>query len=109
MSSSQGPKRKNGADELTGREKKKQRMNVARTISVQPSSVVRPGSGVVNGTCTSLHPGVYKLMFKQGMVGLPSAIDVEKFAEVCEIRPLDSHNLHTDRRERSRSMPWRRP
>jgi len=58
MSSSQGPKRKNEADELTGREKKKQRMNVARTIPVQPSSVVRPGSGVVNGAYTSLHPGV---------------------------------------------------
>ena len=58
MLSSQGPKRKNGADELTGREKKKQRMNVARTISVQPSSVVRPGSGVVNGACTSLHSEV---------------------------------------------------
>ena len=34
-------------------------------------------------------------MFEQGMVGLPSAIDVEKFAEVCEIRPFEPHNLHT--------------
>jgi len=59
MSSSQGPKRKNGADELTGREKKKQRMNVARTIPVQPYSVVCPRSGVVNGAYISLHPGVW--------------------------------------------------
>ncbi|KXN88226.1 Ribonucleases P/MRP protein subunit POP1 [Leucoagaricus sp. SymC.cos] len=64
MSSSQGAKRKPGADEMTGREKKKQKMNQARTIPVQPSVARESGNGVVNS-----------------MRGLPSAIDVEKFAE----------------------------
>jgi len=27
----------------------------------------------------------FELIYEQGMAGLPSAIDVEKFAEVCEI------------------------
>lgn len=52
MSSSQGVKRKNGRDEMTGREKKKQKMDVARTIPVQSGSVARgSGSGVVSGAC----------------------------------------------------------
>ncbi|KAF9454729.1 POP1-domain-containing protein [Macrolepiota fuliginosa MF-IS2] len=76
MSSNGGVKRKNGGEEVTGREKKKQRMNIARTIPVQSGPVARDSSqGVVNG-----------------MRGLPSAIDVEKFAEAraFEIDAMES-------------------
>ncbi|KAF5360528.1 hypothetical protein D9756_004746 [Leucocoprinus leucothites] len=80
MSSAQGSKRKNGGDEMTGREKKKQKMNVARTIPVQSSVARLSGSGVVSGMCTTLDE-ISKLKRIRGMSGLPSAIDVEKFAE----------------------------
>ncbi|EKM79429.1 hypothetical protein AGABI1DRAFT_74463 [Agaricus bisporus var. burnettii JB137-S8] len=60
-----GNKRKNGGDEMSGRDKKKLKMNAARTIPVQSVPMARgSGSGII-----------------KGMSGLPSAIDVEKFAE----------------------------
>ncbi|KAJ3573212.1 hypothetical protein NP233_g2576 [Leucocoprinus birnbaumii] len=84
MSSARGSKRKNGGDEMTGREKKKQKMNVARTIPVQSSVAHLTGTGVVNG-----------------MSGLPSALDVEKFAEVCPIFYLPRRNHSPDLQARA--------
>jgi hypothetical protein len=50
MSSGQGVKRKNVGDDLTGRKKKKQKMDLARTILVQSSSMAsNSGNGAVKG------------------------------------------------------------
>ncbi|KAF5382413.1 hypothetical protein D9615_002972 [Tricholomella constricta] len=69
------PKRKDGfnGDELTGREKKKQKMAVARTIAVQSVKAVSFSVNAVAGP--SSRPAV------NNMNGLPSTIDVEKFSE----------------------------
>ncbi|KAG5638168.1 hypothetical protein H0H81_001464 [Sphagnurus paluster] len=70
------PKRKEAADgeENTGREKKKQKMAAARTIVVQSVKTVNAEAG------PSTRPA------GKGLNGLPSAIDVEKFAEMDPIR-----------------------
>lgn len=64
MSSGQESKRKNRGDDLIGREKKKQKLSVARTISVQPFSMSHPRSGVVNGAYVSFHPLIFGLRFE---------------------------------------------
>jgi ribonuclease P/MRP protein subunit POP1 len=86
MLSGQGTKRKNGGDEMTGREKKKQKMNQARMIPVQPSAR-SSGSGVVSGVYEP-SKNLLELTRMLGMRGLPSALDVEKFAEVCSTLKL---------------------
>jgi ribonuclease P/MRP protein subunit POP1 len=45
-----GNKRRNGGDEMSARDKKKQKINAARTISVQPVPMAHgSGSGIVTG------------------------------------------------------------
>ncbi|TFK40578.1 NUC188 domain-containing protein [Crucibulum laeve] len=67
------PKRKNeaNAEETTSREKKKLKITEARTIAVQFAT---PGA---SSTC----PKPSNAVTTNSMKGLPSAIDVEKFAE----------------------------
>ncbi|RDB17942.1 Ribonucleases P/MRP protein subunit POP1 [Hypsizygus marmoreus] len=68
------PKRKNGTDgEPTSREKKKQKVATARTIAVQQVKAVSFSETAVAGPSNKL--GVDSLR------RLPSAIDVERFAE----------------------------
>ena len=92
------PKRKND-DESTARERKKQKMVAARTIAVQSTtprsvpenSVAGPSRTVAfvdSESCASLlfFSALHELMFDPaGMKGLPSAIDVERFAEVPSV------------------------
>ncbi|KAH7927632.1 POP1-domain-containing protein [Leucogyrophana mollusca] len=71
------PKRKNDhAEELTSRERKRQKMADARTIAVQPTASTS-NSGQGNAV-----PGPSKTTVRfDSMQGLPTAIDVEKFTE----------------------------
>ncbi|TFK28005.1 ribonuclease P/MRP protein subunit [Coprinopsis marcescibilis] len=69
MSSNNGKRKEvEGAAELTGRDKKKLRMAEARAIPVQPPQASQAGPSKVVPT-------------KNSLAGLPSAIDVERFAE----------------------------
>ncbi|KAG6844080.1 hypothetical protein H0H93_016663, partial [Arthromyces matolae] len=73
------PKRKDGAQkEPTGREKKKQKMNAARTIAVQSVSFSENAQAGPSSN--------------SGLNGLPSAIDVEKFAEA---RAFEINAMHS--------------
>lgn len=89
------PKRKNEGEDLSAREKKKQKISVARTIAVQSSTPASTTQNAVAGpsravtfdsecSLADLHHAKYSHLTKipLGMKGLPSAIDVEKFAEV---------------------------
>ncbi|KAH7915836.1 ribonucleases P/MRP protein subunit POP1-domain-containing protein [Hygrophoropsis aurantiaca] len=71
------PKRKNDqSDELTSRDRKKQKMADARTIAVQPTAST---SNYIQGNAEA---GPSKTVVRfDSMQGLPSAIDVEKFTE----------------------------
>jgi len=86
------PKRKNN-DESTARERKKQKLVVARTIEVQQSStltsapdntVAGPSKAVAfaDSECHLVCLLSISMLDRAGMRALPSAIDVEKFAEV---------------------------
>ncbi|KAF8225887.1 POP1-domain-containing protein [Tricholoma matsutake] len=63
------PKRKNDAGDEKPSERKKQKLAFARTIAVQPVNTV---SSTQNASTSTLHEGLHRL---------PSAIDVERFAE----------------------------
>ncbi|TFK52515.1 POP1-domain-containing protein [Heliocybe sulcata] len=65
------PKRPN-EDEVTATQRKRQKMDAARTIAVQPVS----GSSRENAVA-----GSSRVTFAKSMAGLPSTIDVERFAE----------------------------
>ena len=90
------PKRKN-EDESTARERKKQKTAVARTIAVQSTTASTMPANAAAGPSKSVafvdsKSSLYssglpymllELMFDRvGMKGLPSVLDVEKFAEV---------------------------
>jgi ribonuclease P/MRP protein subunit POP1 len=82
------PKRKN-PDELSAREKKKQKTLVARTIAVQSVGPVNSNENVAAGPsavpselATFIFPISVWNISPSGIKSLPSAIDVEKFAEV---------------------------
>ncbi len=94
------PKRQNesqSTDELSGRERKKQKTAIARTIAVQqdagPST---PGTAPEAGPSKSVRfdsefPSVWPWRWTHmgccgGMKGLPGAMDVERFAEVSVLR-----------------------
>ncbi|KAG6844608.1 hypothetical protein H0H87_005542 [Tephrocybe sp. NHM501043] len=109
------PKRKEGfADEMTGREKKKIKMTAARTIAVQPVKTASFSENAVAGP--SSRPAVNSLN------GLPSAIDVERFAEVrfmkvqsrfailyfnCKARAFEIDAMHTAMKNASASSTSR--
>ncbi|KAG6903119.1 hypothetical protein C0995_004666 [Termitomyces sp. Mi166 len=74
------PKRKDGSrDEPTRREKKKMKMTAARTIAVQSVKTVSFSENAVAGPSNAA-------VSIEDLNGLPSAIDVEKFAEVWDIK-----------------------
>lgn len=89
-------KRKNGSDveQPTPREKKKQKIAVARTIAVQSTASANESQNAVAGPSRivtfdskfSFCYGVDWMLYDfSGLKGLPSALDVEKFAEVFTI------------------------
>ncbi|KAJ8455266.1 hypothetical protein ONZ51_g12543 [Trametes cubensis] len=72
------PKRQNegrAADELSGRERKKQKTAIARTIAVQPTA------GPSSNATANATAGPSKSVRFDSMQGLPGAMDVERFAE----------------------------
>ncbi|GLB38480.1 putative POP1-domain-containing protein [Lyophyllum shimeji] len=89
------PKRKDGTDEPTGREKKKQKMAVARTIAVQPVKGVSFAKNAVAG------PSKVAI---NSLKGLPSTIDVERFAEA---RAFEIDAMHTAMKTASASSTSR--
>ncbi|KAF8073840.1 NUC188 domain-containing protein [Lyophyllum atratum] len=89
-------KRKGGVEEPTGREKKKQKMAIARTIAVQAVKTVSFSENAIAGP--SSKPGV------NSMRGLPSTIDVEKFSEA---RAFEIDAMHTAMKNASASSTSR--
>ena len=93
------PKRPSPSDELSGRERKKQKTAIARTIAVQseartstPSAVnaeAGPSKSVrFDSESRSIdREGYCSVTLYEGMKGLPGAMDVEKFAEVRIFQP----------------------
>ncbi|KAH0586339.1 hypothetical protein H2248_007583 [Termitomyces sp. 'cryptogamus'] len=92
------PKRKDGSgDELTGREKKKMKMTAARTIAVQSANTVSFSEKSVAGPSK---------VAVNGLNGLPSAIDVEKFAEARAFEIDAMHNAMKNASASSTSRAW---
>ena len=71
----------NEPDDMTSREKKKLKLSAARTIATQagPSSRSIPTNSAFIKYILLLFKGPHQV---SGMVGMPSAIDIEKFVEV---------------------------
>ncbi|KAG6811630.1 hypothetical protein H0H92_006499 [Tricholoma furcatifolium] len=92
-------KRKDGAgDELTGREKKKLKMTAARTIAVQPAKTLTFSDNAVAGPSSK--------SAVNSLNGLPSAIDVEKFAEARAFEIDAMHNAMKNASASSTSRAW---
>ncbi|KAG6906953.1 hypothetical protein DXG01_011213 [Tephrocybe rancida] len=90
------PKRKD-AEEPTGREKKKMKMSAARTIAVQPVKAVSFSENAVAGPSKSA---------VNSLIGLPSAIDVEKFSEARAFEIDAMHNAMKNASASSTSRAW---
>ncbi|KAG6891353.1 hypothetical protein C0992_008468 [Termitomyces sp. T32_za158] len=91
-------KRKDGSrDEPTGREKKKIKMTAARTIAVQSVKTVSSSENAAAGP--SKAP-------VNSLNGLPSAIDVEKFAEARAFEIDAMHNAMKNASASSTSRAW---
>ncbi|KAI0631997.1 POP1-domain-containing protein [Trametes polyzona] len=96
------PKRPNEtrpSDELSGRERKKQKTAMARTIAVQPSA----GSSTVNESAAA---GPSKSVRFDSMKGLPGAIDVERFAESRAFEINAMHEAMENARSNSTQRAW---
>ncbi|KAH9480457.1 Ribonucleases P/MRP protein subunit POP1 [Psilocybe cubensis] len=92
------PKRRNGedADAITGREKKKLKINAARTIAVQPSSQRESSAAIGPSNSATNH--------SNSLTGLPTALDVEKFVEA---RAFEIDAMHTAMKTASASSTHR--
>ncbi|KAI0689073.1 NUC188 domain-containing protein [Cytidiella melzeri] len=77
-------KRKDIPQEMSGREKKKQKTAIARTIAVQPSTSGSATQNAVAGPSKAAHFDAAK--------GLPGSLDVERFAEA---RAFEINAMHT--------------
>lgn len=73
----------NEPDDMTGREKKKLKLSAARTIATQagPSSRTIPTNSALIKYSFTTFKEAHQV---SGILGLPSAIDIEKFVEVGE-------------------------
>ncbi|KAI0821998.1 POP1-domain-containing protein [Trametes gibbosa] len=95
------PKRQHdtrASDELSGRERKKQKTTAARTIAVQPST--GPSTAANSGT------GPSKPVRFDSMKGLPGALDVERFAESRAFEINAMHEAMQNARASSTQRAW---
>ncbi|KAI0670934.1 POP1-domain-containing protein [Trametes maxima] len=96
------PKRPNDSrqpDELTGRERKKQKTAVARTIAVQPAA----GPSNANNNAIA---GSSKSVRFDSMKGLPGALNVERFAESRAFEINAMHEAMQNARATSTQRAW---
>ncbi|KAH9847891.1 POP1-domain-containing protein [Lenzites betulinus] len=96
------PKRQNDtrpSDELSGRERKKQKTAAARTIAVQPSA----GPSTLADRDTA---GPSKSVRFDSMKGLPGALDVERFAESRAFEINAMHEAMQSARSSSTQRAW---
>ncbi|TFY75477.1 hypothetical protein EWM64_g8533 [Hericium alpestre] len=91
------PKRKNDqpTEDLTSREKKKQKVTAARTIAVQPSQPATPSSSNASQPVA----GPSKTVRIDSAKALPATLDVEKFAEA---RSFEINAMHEAMKSASR-------
>ncbi|KAH9924259.1 POP1-domain-containing protein [Epithele typhae] len=92
------PKRPSPSEELSGRERKKQKTALARTIAVQPGASSR-GSG-------NAEAGSSKSVRFESMKGLPGAVDVERFAEARAFEINAMHEAMQNARSSSTTRAW---
>ncbi|KAI0755130.1 POP1-domain-containing protein [Daedaleopsis nitida] len=93
------PKRQNdsgASDELSGRERKKQKTAIARTIAVQD----------VGSSSGNALAGPSKSVRFDSMKGLPGALDVEKFAEARAFEVNAMHEAMQNARSNSTQRAW---
>ncbi|KAI0352614.1 POP1-domain-containing protein [Trametes cingulata] len=96
------PKRQNDSrqsDEITGRERKKQKTAMARTIAVQSAAGPSNASG-------SAVAGPSKSVRFDSMQGLPGALDVERFAEARAFEINAMHEAMENARSNSTQRAW---
>ncbi|OBZ71160.1 Ribonucleases P/MRP protein subunit pop1 [Grifola frondosa] len=93
------PKRKeNGhTDELSGRERKKQKTAAARTIAVQPGA---------SGAAENAVAGPSRSVRFDSMKGLPGSLDVERFAEARAFEINAMHEAMQNARSNSTQRAW---
>ncbi|KAI0763628.1 POP1-domain-containing protein [Trametes elegans] len=96
------PKRQNdlgASDELSGRERKKQKTAIARTIAVQST----PGPSGTGGNAAA---GPSKSVRFDSMKGLPGALDVVRFAESRAFEINAMHEAMQNARSNSTQRAW---
>ncbi|KAI0373884.1 POP1-domain-containing protein [Pilatotrama ljubarskyi] len=96
------PKRQNESrqsDELSGRERKKQKTAIARTIAIQSAAGPSTAS-------ESASAGPSKSVRFDSMKGLPGALDVEKFAESRAFEINAMHEAMQNARSNSTQRAW---
>ncbi|KAA1469823.1 POP1-domain-containing protein [Dentipellis sp. KUC8613] len=95
------PKRPNeqAAEEMSSRERKKQKMSAARTIAVQETS----GTGSTAGNAVA---GPSKTVRIDSMKGLPTSLDVEKFTEARAFEINAMHNAMKSASSSSTHRAW---
>ncbi|TFY68580.1 hypothetical protein EVG20_g3505 [Dentipellis fragilis] len=95
------PKRPNeqAAEEISSRERKKQKVTAARTIAVQQTS----GAGSTAGNAVA---GPSKTVRIDSMKGLPTSLDVEKFAEARAFEINAMHNAMKSASSSSTHRAW---
>ncbi|KAI0333745.1 POP1-domain-containing protein [Cubamyces sp. BRFM 1775] len=97
------PKRQSegrAGEELSGRERKKQKTAIARTIAVQPTA------GPSSNAITNASAGPSKSVRFDSMQGLPGAMDVERFAESRAFEINAMHEAMQNARSSSTQRAW---
>ncbi|CAL1712921.1 unnamed protein product [Somion occarium] len=95
------------SSEMTGRERKKQKTAMARTIAVQP---IPGGSGSGSGTprpqTVNVAAGPSKGVRFENVKQLPGSLDVERFAEARAFEINAMHNAMLSARDSATQRAW---